>query len=214
MANWLLCVVVNLAKKSEPRHLGREASPRDKPSSIKRFVDRRIGFGRTRRARREGTIASAVTSAIAVTTTGCTTLRPNRCSSSPSAIASAPRAAQPCRGLAGVPQRFLDRPATRRPRPLHCRQFRGSFPHPTRSLCTLRARRHRRPRNTRYQAARFGLTWAGLAPAGSRGRQCLGRPLSCVNSTRNSNSGAANVPLAFLPVTLPLASSRLLLAPP
>src|ERR1700730_12164521 len=30
--------------------------------------------------------------------------------------------------------------------------FRGSITHPTRSLCTLRSRRRRRPRNTRYQA--------------------------------------------------------------
>ncbi len=30
--------------------------------------------------------------------------------------------------------------------------FRGSIAHPTRSLCTLRNRRHRRSRNTRYQA--------------------------------------------------------------
>ena len=30
--------------------------------------------------------------------------------------------------------------------------FRGSIAHPTRSLCTLRNRRRRRPRNTRYQA--------------------------------------------------------------
>ena len=34
------------------------------------------------------------------------------------------------------------------------------------SLCTLRVRRRRRPRNTRYQAA-LPLTWAGLPPAGS-----------------------------------------------
>jgi hypothetical protein len=31
-------------------------------------------------------------------------------------------------------------------------------------LCTLRARRRRRPRNTRCQAARYGLTWTGLSP--------------------------------------------------
>jgi hypothetical protein len=30
--------------------------------------------------------------------------------------------------------------------------FRGSITHPTQSLCTLRSRRRRRPRNTRYQA--------------------------------------------------------------
>src|SRR5229473_2631649 len=30
--------------------------------------------------------------------------------------------------------------------------FRGSIAHPTQSLCTLRTRRRRRPRNTRYRA--------------------------------------------------------------
>ena len=35
-------------------------------------------------------------------------------------------------------------------------------------LCTLRDRRHRRPRNTRYRAARYCPTLAGLSPAGTR----------------------------------------------
>src|SRR5512143_1813480 len=39
---------------------------------------------------------------------------------------------------------------------------------PSRWLCTLRRHRRRCRRNTRYQAARYGLTWAGLAPAGTR----------------------------------------------
>src|SRR5271165_3850634 len=39
-----------------------------------------------------------------------------------------------------------------RPRPLRDYAFRGSIAHPTRSLCPLRRRRRRRPRNTRYQA--------------------------------------------------------------
>ena len=39
---------------------------------------------------------------------------------------------------------------------------------PSRSLCTLRIRRRRRLRNTRYPAARYRLTGAGLSPAGSR----------------------------------------------
>ena len=37
-------------------------------------------------------------------------------------------------------------------RPLRFFGFRGSITHPTRSLCTLRDRRRRRPRNTRYRA--------------------------------------------------------------
>src|SRR5271165_5546634 len=40
--------------------------------------------------------------------------------------------------------------------------------HPTRLLCTLHGRRRRRPCNTRYRAARYGLTRAGLPPAGTR----------------------------------------------
>src|SRR3984893_16231351 len=46
--------------------------------------------------------------------------------------------------------------------------FRGSIPHPIRSLCTLRIRRRRRLRNTRFPAVRYRLTGAGLSPAGSR----------------------------------------------
>ena len=38
--------------------------------------------------------------------------------------------------------------------------FRGSLPHPTQPLCTLRVRRRRR-----LTPARYGLTWVGLAPA-------------------------------------------------
>ena len=45
---------------------------------------------------------------------------------------------------------------------------RGSIPHPIRSLCTLRIRRRRRLRNTRFPAVRYRLTGAGLSPAGSR----------------------------------------------
>src|SRR5689334_2093042 len=39
-------------------------------------------------------------------------------------------------------------------------------------LCTLRDRRRRRSRNTRYRAARYGLTRTGLAPARPR-QLCL-----------------------------------------
>jgi hypothetical protein len=37
-------------------------------------------------------------------------------------------------------------------RPLRISEFRSSITHPTQSLCTLRSRRRRRPRNTRYRA--------------------------------------------------------------
>ncbi|SDR04645.1 hypothetical protein SAMN05519103_00533 [Rhizobiales bacterium GAS113] len=54
-------------------------------------------------------------------------------------------------GLAWRPRTFCLR-LCQRPRPLrHC-AFRGSITHPTRSLCKLRNRRRRRPRNTRYRA--------------------------------------------------------------
>jgi hypothetical protein len=70
-------------------------------------------------------------------------------------------------------------------RPHHARigcHFRGSIPHPTRLLCTLRDRRCRRPRNTRYQAACYGLTWIGLSP--TRPRQ-----LALAHRQRDSTTG-------------------------
>src|SRR4051794_12738468 len=44
----------------------------------------------------------------------------------------------------------------------------GLNTHPIGLLCTLRSRRHRRPRNTRYRATRYHPTRAGLPPAGTR----------------------------------------------
>ena len=43
--------------------------------------------------------------------------------------------------------------------------FRGSLPHPTHPLCTLRVRRHRRLTQHSLPGGLLGLTWAGLAPA-------------------------------------------------
>src|ERR1700738_2505015 len=43
--------------------------------------------------------------------------------------------------------------------------FRGSLPHPTHPLCTLRVRRHRRLTQHSLPSGSPGLTWAGLAPA-------------------------------------------------
>src|SRR5207247_6942774 len=45
------------------------------------------------------------------------------------------------------------------------RSFRGSLPHPTHPLCTLRVRRHRRFTQHSLPGGLLGLTWAGLAPA-------------------------------------------------
>src|SRR6266581_5266200 len=43
--------------------------------------------------------------------------------------------------------------------------FRGSLPHPTQPLCTLRVRRRRRLTQHSLPGGLLGLTWAGLAPA-------------------------------------------------
>ncbi len=51
------------------------------------------------------------------------------------------------------------------------------------------------PRNTRFQAARYGLTWAGLAPAGSR--QLWLAPYSITSSARSGNPGGMLNPSAF-----------------
>src|SRR5437660_4169569 len=45
------------------------------------------------------------------------------------------------------------------------RSFRGSLPHPTHALCTLRVRRHRRLTQHSLPGGLLDLTWAGLAPA-------------------------------------------------
>src|SRR6266542_586068 len=45
------------------------------------------------------------------------------------------------------------------------RSFRGSLPHPTHPLCTLRVRRHRRLTQHSLPGGLLDLTWAGLAPA-------------------------------------------------
>src|SRR6184192_331683 len=45
------------------------------------------------------------------------------------------------------------------------RSFRGSLPHPTQPLCTLRVRRHRRLTQHSLPGGLLDLTWTGLAPA-------------------------------------------------
>jgi hypothetical protein len=45
------------------------------------------------------------------------------------------------------------------------RSFRGSLPHPTHQLCTLRVRRCRRLTQHSLPGGLLDLTWAGLAPA-------------------------------------------------
>ena len=45
------------------------------------------------------------------------------------------------------------------------RSFRGSLPHPTQPLCTLRVRRHRRLTQHSLPGGLLRPTWTGLAPA-------------------------------------------------
>src|SRR6266852_3804988 len=45
------------------------------------------------------------------------------------------------------------------------RSFRGSLPHPTHPLCTLRVRHRCRLTQHSLPGGLLGLTWAGLAPA-------------------------------------------------
>jgi hypothetical protein len=45
------------------------------------------------------------------------------------------------------------------------RSFRGSLPHPTQPLCTLRVRRRRRLTQHSLPGCLLGITWTGLAPA-------------------------------------------------
>jgi len=54
--------------------------------------------------------------------------------------------------------------------------FRGSLPHPTQPLCTLRVRRHRRLTQHSLPGGLLGPTWAGLAPA-DRASFCWRLPL-------------------------------------
>ena len=51
-------------------------------------------------------------------------------------------------------------------RPLRQSPFRGSIPRPARPLSTLRERRHRRPRKTRFRLPISQLGRSGLSPAG------------------------------------------------
>src|SRR3954470_3761852 len=75
----------------------------------------------------------------------------------------------------------------------------GLNTHPAGSLCTLRSRRRRRPRNTRYRATRYRLTRAGLPPAGTRQlrlahwndlRALLGEPEPLAAAVARAHGGA------------------------
>jgi len=89
-------------------------------------------------------------------------------------------------------------------RPPQCYLFRGSIPHPIRSLCTLRTRRRRRLRNTRFPAARYHLTGAGLSPAGTR-------QLRLTHRDRWFESGSLQQRVRYEPGPFPLLDGRALL---
>ena len=69
-------------------------------------------------------------------------------------------------------------------------------PHPIRSLCTLRIRRRRRLRNTRFPAARYHLTGAGLSPAGTRQLRLTHRNWKFESSSLQRGVGKLSVPLS------------------
>src|SRR6267378_3283740 len=95
-------------------------------------------------------------------------------------------------------------------RPLRYYGFRGSMAHPTQSLCTLRARRRRRPRNTRYRAPATAYPDRSLTgrttPAFLAHKQSIGESSSanwiassltllamtnkCRNNTKNGPTGS------------------------
>src|ERR1700736_2088907 len=63
------------------------------------------------------------------------------------------------------------------------RSFRGSLPHPTHQLCTLRVRHRCRLTQHSPPGGLLGLTWAGLAPADRASfawRLRRGRDASCL----------------------------------
>src|SRR6266849_11106261 len=73
------------------------------------------------------------------------------------------------------------------------RSFRGSLPHPTHPLCTLRVRRHRRLTQHSLPGGLLGLTWAGLASADRASlawRPCLSRA-PCAGVDHASRSAAS-----------------------
>src|ERR1700738_614855 len=61
-------------------------------------------------------------------------------------------------------------------------------------------------RNTRFQAARYGLTWAGLAPA-DRARLAGAFPHSITSSARNRNDSGILRPSALAVVRLMMRSN-------
>ena len=73
--------------------------------------------------------------------------------------------------------------------------FRGSLPHPTQPLCTLRVRRHRRLTQHSLPGGLLGLTWAGLTPA-DRASFAGAFPHSITSSARTRIAGEMVTPMA------------------
>ena len=74
--------------------------------------------------------------------------------------------------------------------------FRGSLPHPTQPLCTLRVRRHRRLTQHSLPGGLLGLTWAGLTPAdrGAFAYSGRGNPITC-RERRKLHAAAGEEPV-------------------
>ena len=85
--------------------------------------------------------------------------------------------------------------------------FRGSLPHPTQPLCTLRVRRRRRLTQRSLPGGLLGLTWAGLTPA-DRASFAGAFFHSMTSSARVSMVGAMSRPIAFAVLRLITSSNR------
>src|SRR4030081_1295914 len=90
-------------------------------------------------------------------------------------------------------------------RPLRVYGFHGSIAHPTQSLCTLRTRRRRRPRNTRYRAPATAYpdrSLTGRNTPALPGAQAIHRRttqgLDCSSPPRNDEGDRLRLVAAFL----------------
>src|SRR5215468_36710 len=86
--------------------------------------------------------------------------------------------------------------------------FRGSLPHPTQPLCTLRVRRRRRLTQHSLPGSLLGVTWAGLAPA-ERASFAGAFLHSITSSARASSVGGTSSPSAFAVLRLKTSSNLL-----
>jgi hypothetical protein len=83
--------------------------------------------------------------------------------------------------------------------------FRGSLPHPTQPLCTLRVRRRRRLTQHSLPGGLLSLTWAGLAPA-DRASFAGAFPYSITSSAVARRVGGTSRPSALAALRLMTSS--------